>query len=342
MPKNNNDFAVVIGVSHYKGLTKLQGPGDDAQKFYDWLTGETEGSLPTENCHLILSKEDPLTPVQDGIDTAFAHILEGFRSGGKEGRRLYFYFSGHGLGIDWNETALVLPPWTDILRNYALSSSGYLKTLIQCGYFKEVFFFLDCCRNRMVGVNGAQPLFANIKPAAGTAECVSYVFSATEFDNKAFEAVIQPGNGSLLDNNRTQGLFTTSLMNGLKGAAAENGKVTTTSLTNYLKLHLPELAKSVQKIQIPRFHSESGGDDVTIIDGFKPKEISLIISFKGDKRTVILEDSDLNIIREDNTENGKWTVSVKKSSYAIYNKGEADLARSIRIDGTQNEVHYEF
>lgn len=342
MIKNNTDFAVVIGVSHYKGLSKLQGPDDDAQKFYQWLTNETEGSIPAENCHLILSKEDPLSPIQDSIDTAFAIILEGFKSGRKEGRRLYFYFSGHGLGIDWNETALVLPPWTDILRNYALSSSGYLKTLIQCGYFKEVFFFLDCCRNRMVGVNGVQPLFANIKPAAGTAECVSFVFSATEFDNKAFEAVIQPGNGSLLDNNRTQGLFTTSLMNGLKGAAAENGKVTTSSLTNYLKLNLPELAKSVQKIQIPRFHADNAGNDVTIIEGFSPQEISLVISFKGNNRTVILEDSNLNIIKEGNTENGSWTVSVKKSSYAIYNKGEADLARSIRIDGSKKDVHYEF
>nr|WP_262483841.1 caspase family protein [Chryseobacterium sp. Leaf313] len=268
--------------------------------------------------------------------------MEAFRASGKEGRRLYFYFSGHGLGIDWNETALVLPPWTDILRNYALSSSGYLKTLIQCGYFKEVFFFLDCCRNRMVGVNGAQPLFANIKPAAGTAECVSYVFSATEFDNKAFEAVIQPGNGSLLDNNRTQGLFTASLMNGLKGAAAENGKVTTTSLTNYLKLNLPELAKSVQKIQIPRFHTENAGSEVTIVDGIKNQDIILEISFKGNHRTVILEDADLNIIKEDSTENGSWNVSVKKRSYAIYNKGEADLAKSIRIDGTKNVVQYEF
>lgn len=342
MSKNNNDFAVVIGVSHYKGLTKLQGPDDDAQKFYDWLTNDSEGSIPAENCHLILSKEDSLTPIQDEIDTAFAQILEGFKSGGKEGRRLYFYFSGHGLGIDWNETALVLPKWTDILRNYALSSSGYLKTLIQCGYFKEVFFFLDCCRNRMVGVNGAQPLFANIKPATGTTECVSYVFSATEFDNKAFEAVIQPGNGSLLDNNRTQGLFTTSLMNGLKGAAAENGKVTTTSLTDYLKRNLPELAKSVQKIQIPRFHTENAGNDVTIVEGIKPQEISLKISFKGNHRIVILEDADLNIIKEENTEHGSWTVSVKKKYYAIFNKGEADMAKAIRIDGTQNEVHYEF
>lgn len=340
MPKNTQDYAVVVGVSHYKGLSKLQGPDDDAQKIYDWLLSGNGGDLPRANCHLILSTENPLTPIQDTIDQCFGAILGTFRDTGTEGRRLYFYFSGHGLGVDWDDTALVLPPWTDLMRNYALSSSGYLKTLIESGYFAEVFFFLDCCRNRMVGIKGASPIFGNVRPAPGA--CVSYVFYATEFDNKAFEAIVQPGNGSLLDNNRTRGLFTTSLMNGLNGGAANNGRVTTTSLTNYLKLNLPEIAKAVQKTQMPRFHSGNNGNDVVIVDGLPVQDIALQIKFTTLDKHIILEDSNLAIIKEGIPENNSWTINLPKGLYSIYYRDEADAAKSIRIDGTQNSLHYEF
>jgi hypothetical protein len=342
MTKNIDDYAVVIGVSHYKGLSKLQGPEEDAQAIYNWLLSNNGGNLPDENCHLICSTEDPLMPIQDSIDNCFATILKSFRDKKSHGRRLYFYFSGHGFGVEWNETALVLPPWTDILRNYALSSSGYLTTLIQSGYFQQVFFFLDCCRNRMVGVNGAQPLFANIKPANGTGSCISHVFSATEFDNKAFEAVIQPGNGSLLDNNRTRGLFTVSLMNGLNGGAVENGRVTTASLTDYLKLNLPEMAKAVRKIQIPRFHSENDGNEVIIVDGFSAKEITLQINFTTPDKYIFLEDSNLNTVHKGNSDTGPWSIILAKGLYSIYCQGEENHARSVRIDGTQNPASYEF
>jgi len=342
MDKNIHDYAVVVGVSHYDGLTMLNGPAKDAEEFKNWLIDTKGGNIPEENCHLVLSTESPLLPIQDHIDQLFKKIFMILKYDDFGGRRLYFYFSGHGLGIEWRDTALVLPPWSDMMRNYALSSSEYLKAIIESGYFKEVFFFLDCCRNRMIGVRGANPLFGSVKPGEGTPKCVSYGFSATEFDNKAFEAVIQPGNGSLLDNDRTRGLFTVALINGLKGAAAINGRITTRTLMDYLHLHLPLMALEHKKTQIPRFHIDSDIIETTILEGLPTQSIELNIQFREKARKVILEDSNLNTIKNDSTDTGPWKIAVKKGLYAIRYAEDELSTTSIRIDGTLNEVHYEY
>jgi hypothetical protein len=342
MAENTDDYAVVVGVSHYEGLQVLKGPDRDAQDFFNWAIDPTGGKLPTANAHLVLSTEIPLLPIQDDIDKKFGTILKTLRDQNRSGRRLYFYFSGHGLGIEWNETALVLPPWTDIMRNYALSSSKYLTTLIHSGRFTEVFFFLDCCRNRMVGVNGATPFFGNAKPAAGAVGCSWYGFSATEFDNKAFEALIQPGDGSLLDNDRTRGLFTVSLINGLKGAAADGGRVTTTSLKDYIKLNLPEIAGAQNKTQIPRFHTDDDGNESIIVDGLPSTDVLLQIKFKAAGRTVILENAKLKVLKEGSSDDEEWQIDLPKGLYAIYYKDDKQSEKAIRVDGSVNPFIFEF
>lgn len=114
MAKNDNDYAIVVGVRHYSGLPILSGPETDANNIYEWLLSDTGGGLPKANCHLFLSTENPLSPIQDSIDICFGTILNEFQENHKEGRRLYFYFSGHGLGVEFDDTALVLPPWSNI------------------------------------------------------------------------------------------------------------------------------------------------------------------------------------------------------------------------------------
>ncbi|MDR6967073.1 hypothetical protein J2X31_001073 [Flavobacterium arsenatis] len=339
MPKNLNDYAVVVGVSHYSGLATLKGPEGDAYDFRKWLLEDDGGSILQKNCHLILSTEDLQSPIQHTIDLKFAAILKELDGKENPGRRLYFYFSGHGLGVEWNDTALVLPPWSETFRNYALSSSRYLKTLIESGYFEEVLVFLDCCRNRMVGVTGASPYFGNVRPEPG--QCGCYGFSATEFDNKAFEALIQPGNGNQLDNSRTRGLFTTALLNGLKGGAEQNGEITTVTLADYLKRELPELAKKKQKMQIPTFYVESHLPELTIIAAHPPKEIVLLINFITHGEYIYLEDSNLEVLKEGDFTTGPWSVPVQKGLYAIRFRNHAKDIMNVRIDGTLTEISYD-
>lgn len=342
MAQNTNDYAIVVGVSHYEKITTLSGPENDALEIQKWLLDPQGGNIPEANCHMILSTANLQHPVQQDIDSFFNKILNKITKGEKIKRRLYFYFSGHGIGIDWQQTALVLPAWTEFMRNCALSASEYLNTIVEFGQFYEVFFFIDCCRNRMLGVRGAFPGFAIIKPNDETAKCNSFGFFATEFDNKAFEAINQPGNGSLLDNNHTRGLFTVCLLNGLRGGAADlEGRVTVTSLVDYLTLHLPKLAGEHKKRQNPKFQIVTGGKEVIIVDGFEINIKKLNITFKSDGRDVVLEDPELNIIKNDNTANGSWIIPVKKGVYCIYYADNKKEAKYIRIE-EKNIINYEF
>lgn len=337
MPANTNDYAVIVGVNHYVGLPTLDGPDTDAKSFHDWVVEEKGGHVPADNCFLILSEESPFRPLQDTIDDCFAEIIA--KTIGNKGRRLYFYFSGHGLGLSWNDTALVLPKWTTILRNHALSSSQYQTTLVESGTFSQIFFFFDCCRNRKIAVNGASPLFGMVSADAAAGACKPYTYSASEFTNQAYEVLLQSESGSLKESG-IRGLFTDSLLRGLRGAAEREGKITAHSLANHLERDLPKIAAENKKIQVPNIQLGQYADTI-IVDGLIENSVEVKIVFKETGKRAVLEDSKLNILKEDLSDvNTPWILNLYKGLYTIYYEGEQSTAKSIRIDGTQKTVSY--
>ena len=126
------------------------------------------GGLPRANCKTILSQDypacpprtshrpedvEPRLPIQTEIDKAFKAIRTQLGKG--KGRRLYVYFSGHGLGRNTLGADLCMAQWSkDFWRNAALDSEDYQKKVIASGYFRELVFFLDCCRVREVNARG--------------------------------------------------------------------------------------------------------------------------------------------------------------------------------------------
>ena len=335
--KNDKDFAVVIGIRHYKGLKPLEGAEGDADRFEKWLLEEAGGNMPPENCKRVVCSENPLRPLQDDVDERFGEIFETLGAAGKA-RRLYFYFSGHGLGLRPEETALVLPKWTTTFRAFALSASKYLSTLVEKGSFNEIFFFLDCCRNRIPGTGGAQPYFAAPKPDSAAAKCNAYLWYATEYESPAFEAELKEQNG---DDLNTRGLFTEALLTGLRGAAKDpnqGGVITTKSLMNYLTSYLPELAQQKKLAQYPRFGGENSGE--VVITGTPPSQkIKVKICFKTAGRGVKLEDPTLQLIKEGNS-NVDWELELLPGNYAISDSN--NNVQLLRIDGQQNPLVYEF
>ena len=93
-----NDYALLIGINDYPqwnaGQKSLKGPIRDATEFRNWLIDPEGGGLLPGNVHLLTSQAQPLGPLQIDIDKAFWQIRQ--NSEGKERRRFYFYFSGHG------------------------------------------------------------------------------------------------------------------------------------------------------------------------------------------------------------------------------------------------------
>ena len=104
---------------------RIAGVTNDAQRVARWLCEKTGGGLPPENCKLIVSCPDPPTPLQDQINEIFIQIFEQIPSG-RQGRRLYFYFSGgtaNPKSVD--DAVLCLTKWSQFGRHDSMSHGEY-------------------------------------------------------------------------------------------------------------------------------------------------------------------------------------------------------------------------
>jgi hypothetical protein len=330
---NKLDFAIAIGVEHYKGTDSLGGPHEDVGDFIKWLTKKSGGDIPKENVGQFLSTST-YTPTQDDIDDWIDTVLNGLQQRGEKGRRFFFYFSGHGIGVTMLNSAMLLPKWTYSMRNYALSSERYLLELVNKGVFQEIFFFMDCCRNRIAGVQGQPPLWAAAAPSSASSEYLMYY--ASEFDNPAFEASLLSSDGKL-DNLLPRGLFTKVLLDALDGAAADRtGKLCVQDLVNYVKRKLPELAKSEGKTQIPRARVEI--DLQKGVAGPFQTTINVQIQFKTPGLNMVIEDPDLTIVHSGKSD-GTWNLSLKRGEHTLRRVEDTD-GQKIYIDGVQNKFTY--
>lgn len=245
---NSNDYAFVVGIDDYPNFNSLKGARKDATAFKEWIT--TIAGVSNANCVEILSSIDPAPPkpTQYDIDPKLNDLMDMARAAqltGQEPNRLYFYFSGHGLGLDSTDVGLCLPFWSRSFKGDNLSINSYLEALKKSGLFKEIIVFLDCCRVRDTNVVGRPPFMTTLPPAANAPQVKSIIFYASEylspsFENRAGEEV--------------RGFFTTALLDGLNGqAAVANGQITYNSLLNYLMREVPLRSKQRQK---PRWINE--------------------------------------------------------------------------------------
>ena len=53
-----DDYAIVIGISTYPGLTSLEGPGNDVALFMEWLKKKDGGNLHPQNIRTCTSLRD--------------------------------------------------------------------------------------------------------------------------------------------------------------------------------------------------------------------------------------------------------------------------------------------
>ncbi|MDQ6482416.1 caspase family protein [Dyadobacter sp. LHD-138] len=332
---NKLDYAVVIGIKHYMSLNSLEGPINDATRFYNWLIDTNGGSIPPENCHLIPSDEtvNPYSPLQHQVDSALVDIK---RAGLETGfRRLYFYFSGHGIGSSWKDTGMCLPIYSNDYLNAALSSSEYLSFFVSSDLFEEVIFFLDCCRSRKVNAMPMPPMAGWARE--GGNQCLrSMTFLATDFENPARESLMVKG-----DVLTVTGYFTEALIEGLNGAAADpdTGNITMSTLHNYVQQRTRELAAANNHSQEARLAIGELDNNFVIKPGVVVRPDVLIRFLQNGSYQ--LEDPSLNVIQSGEVAEGDtWTHSLKKGTYCILNLVTNDT-KYLRVDGTKNPFNYE-
>jgi hypothetical protein len=243
---NSEDYAIVVGISKYPGLGKgpnasadLQASETDAEGIYHWLADPIGGGLPRENVSLILTGQfPPPIDIQDVEPqgqrirdefkrlNALAEESEAAGQGRRVGRRLYIYMSGHGFSPKRSQGALYTANATPIdpLNSFA---SGWLEWFQDNAYFQEYVLWLDCCMDREFTVI-PEPIFRprGVFQQAGP----TFIGFAAHRPLKAVERPIAEDSGKI------HGVFTWTLLRGLKGGAVnpETGEVTGRSLGDYI------------------------------------------------------------------------------------------------------------
>jgi hypothetical protein len=329
-----NDYALVIGINDYPNFTSLNSACKDAQNMHAWLTNESGGGLPDFQCKLLLSGLNPTKPLYMHIDEEM-QILYDLAKSNKESRRFYFYFSGHGIGESPDDNALCMADWSRTFRIRALSSRDYINNIVNSGYFTEVFFLLDCCRNNLVGGQGLPPSNPFIGIGKKTSQCRKFIAYATDYTNPAFEAAVNKEN-TLLNNS----FFTKALLEGLNGAAADpdTGIITAQRLKQHTTTKTSEYASIEKKLQ--RVEILDGLDENTVITQIVPQKTKLNISFKFSRfgNDIALIDSKLNkITTQANDE--VWQIELAKNG--LYLLSDETNGEEIPLKIQINQDHYD-
>jgi hypothetical protein len=147
--------------------------------------------------------------------------------------RFYFYTSGHGIGGEGDDTALITANATRASLNH-ISTRHVLNELKKEKVFGELVVFADCCRE-LAGVN-VQPLPWDLREYRGYNDDVlprAFIAYASRNRKQAFE----PPADSPIKNS----FFTQALLKGLEGGAPGH-QVDSKSLENFLYNYVPTLA----------------------------------------------------------------------------------------------------
>lgn len=232
----SNDHAFLIAVGDYHELNSLKGPVADARKFGQWLTAADGGGIPDGQIYLFFSENstqaDPkprLKAIGDKL-RELEKISEGIG-------RIYFYFSGHGLGWDKFETLFLMSEWSYDYADSCLSTANATEFLLNQTSAQQVFFFLDCCRDY-------KPPGVSINPFKFGTQAINNVsegdrdiiiFHSTTYGSKSYEYEYADPEEKIF------GYFTAQLLRGLRGKKGLNnlppisGQVTAEALKNFLE-----------------------------------------------------------------------------------------------------------
>ena len=256
---NLEDFAVVVGINKYPEIRSLAGAERDAAQFAEWLGNPDGGDLPTDNIRLILSSNFPTPeggnetlinfwakPVQMDIDAAFIEF--GIEEKERVGRRLYFYFAGHGVAPDFDNVALLMANASRKRLGSNIGAHEYRSFFRRAAPFDELVIILDCCREFEDKAVPNRPIFVDRLVQDRAYSVQEFYIMAAEYGKKAFE----PEKGG-----ERRGLLSQALMEALKerkAALATSNVITAASVKEYLTNRVPELAEAAtleQKPEIP-------------------------------------------------------------------------------------------
>jgi hypothetical protein len=233
------DFAVVVGVARYPELSAegvavdLDGPNNDALAVHDWLVDPDGGQLDPANVRLIRSADfDPIDlddpqPAKARIERELKWVEQ--QTEQVAGNRLFLYFSGHGFSPVLEEGALFTAEATQNSPEYVYAHA-WMRWFRKAQRFRETVLWMDSCMNYEQSIPVNEVL---MRPKIGTGVPGPAFIALAAQTKSALERVMPDG--------RAHGVFTWTLLQGLRGGAAdERGRITGESLRSFLYTVMPE------------------------------------------------------------------------------------------------------
>ncbi|MEW6732010.1 MAG: SUMF1/EgtB/PvdO family nonheme iron enzyme [Acidobacteriota bacterium] len=269
-PTSTKRYALVIGVDKYqdKQITTLGGASNDAKTLSEALT--RFAGFPQDQVILLASDQpDERQPTRGNI----LRRLSNLRNTVPKDGLLLISFAGHGM--ERSGRAFLLPADAQVSGDVALLEDTAinveaLKERIRETSVGQVVVFLDACRNDPSGrADAPNPLTEtytrgfnfDVRNKEVTAFATLY---ATDVGQRAYEYT-----------EKHQGYFTWALVEGLKGAAAnDKGEITLSGLVKYVQEVVPKrinIDLGSSKQQRPR----------AVIDGYKADELVISIRLQN-------------------------------------------------------------
>jgi outer membrane protein OmpA-like peptidoglycan-associated protein len=240
LPSQNKRWALIVGVNKYsdKQISSLSGAEHDAKALADALV--QYAGFPKDQVILLTTAEPEGRQPKRSTILKYLSNLRGLVP--KDGL-LLLSFAGHGM--ERGGKAYLLPADAVSADDVALLedtaiSVDRVRGLIKSTEVKQVMFLLDACRN---------------DPAAGRAEAPNLMtdayrkgfdFSASNREVEAFVTLYATaiGQRAYEYDEKSQGYFTWTLIEGLKGGAANpRGEVTLGALKKYIEENVPRFVQ---------------------------------------------------------------------------------------------------
>ena len=244
-----DDFALLVGIEHYRGLPSADYAESDAQAMRERLI---ELGFPERNVISLTGDEATRSSMQ-------AYLDEWLPKNVNEKSRVFFYFSGHGSPDASSGRAYLVP--SDGNPRF-LKSTAYALTDVYAALSRlparQVLVALDSCFSgaggRSVIPKGARPLVTKLDISAPSRGKL-VIFAAAESDQISGD----------LDEER-HGAFTYYLLQGLGGAAQDgSGAITAGGLEAYLSPKVADAARRQNRDQTPILD----GNPSTVLFRFK-------------------------------------------------------------------------
>lgn len=249
MPENPDHYAIVIGIDFYPQLRPLKAAEKDATNFALWLTDKDGGGLPSKNVKIIKSLPTnainpyKARPVRDEVDEALG--LFGIEKQERIGKRLYFYFSGHGFGPNFVDVGMLMANASPKRLVNSLGLLPYRLFFRDSEAFDEIVYILDCCRDPHGGIETLKPGFDPYKKGDGT-KIQDLVILGAMYGDESYQPLIT-------GTKERRGLLTQAILEGLQDPkwADGLGRFTSSSLSYYIRSRVPELADAADVDQTP-------------------------------------------------------------------------------------------